>query len=282
MILPPDLIGTFFSLTAALLWGSGDFSGGVATRKANPYQVLVLSALSGVAVLVIASCLWQESFPSARGILFSLLAGLAGAVGISSLYYALSLGNSAIAAPTSAVLGAAFPVVFTLFTQGAPATLKILGFLLAIPGIWLVSASGNGEKTQNKKAFLLSLLSGFAFGGFFICIGQVEAGKVFTPLILARSAMSMAGMLLLARFKLPFPTPKAHPIAILAGVIDASGNVLFLLAKQFSRLDTAVVLSSLYPAVTILLSRFILKEKISFTQWLGITACLAAIVLITI
>ncbi len=282
MIFPPEALSTFFALAAAAFWGSGDFSGGYSARKATSYQVLALSALSGALVLLLASFIWRESFPSLRGVLFSLLAGLAGSVGISSLYRALSLGNSAIAAPTSAVLGAVFPVVFTFFTQGAPTALKIVGFGLAILGIWLVSSSAGRENIQANKAFWLAVLSGLAFGGFFICIAQVEDGKVFTPLVLARGAMFLAGMLILTRTRQAFPSPKIHPVAVLAGFLDAGGNVLFLLAKQFARLDTAVVLSSLYPAVTILLARVILKENISARQWLGIAACLAAIVLITL
>lgn len=282
MILPPEIFGTLFALTAAVFWGSGDFSGGFATRKASPYQVLSLSALSGALVLLLAALLWHESFPSTRGILFALLAGISGSVGISSLYYALSLGNSAIAAPTSAVLGAAFPVIFTSFTQGAPSALKIIGFVLAVMGIWLVSFNASSKDLKANKAFWLAALSGLAFGGFFICIAQVEENRVFTPLILARSAMFLVSLLFLARSKQVFPSPKLHPIAILAGVLDAGGNVLFLLAKQFARLDSAVVLSSIYPAFTILLARVILKESITRQQWLGIIVCLSAIVLITL
>jgi len=282
MILPPEIFGTLFALTAAVFWGSGDFSGGFATRKTSPYQVLSLSALSGALVLVLAAFIWHESFPSTRGILFALLAGISGSVGISSLYYALSLGNSAIAAPTSAVLGAAFPVLFTLFTQGAPSTLKIVGFVLAVLGIWLVSFNASSKDLKANKAFWLAALSGLAFGGFFICIAQVEGNRVFTPLILARSAMFLVSLLFLNRSKLAFPSLKLHPFAILAGVLDAGGNVLFLLAKQFARLDSAVVLSSIYPAFTILLARVILKESITRQQWLGIIVCLSAIVLITL
>jgi drug/metabolite transporter (DMT)-like permease len=282
MILPPEIFGTLFSLTAAIFWGSGDFSGGFATRKASPYQVLSLSALSGALVLLLAAFIWRESFPSAQGIFFALLAGLSGSIGISSLYYALSLGNSAIAAPTSAVLGAAFPVIFTSFTQGAPSALKIIGFVLAVLGIWLVSFNASSKDLKASKAFWLAALSGLAFGGFFICIAQVEGNRVFTPLVLARSAMFLVSLLFLARAKQTFPSPKFHPIAILAGFLDAGGNVLFLLAKQFARLDSAVVLSSIYPAFTILLARVILKESITRQQWLGILVCLSAIVLITL
>lgn len=282
MFLPADVIGTLFSLSAAVFWGSGDFSGGFSTRKASPYQVLALSALSGALVLLLAATIWHESFPSTRGILFAILAGVSGSIGISSLYYALSLGNSAIAAPTSAVLGAAFPVIFTSFTQGAPSALKIIGFILAVLGIWLVSFNASSKDLKANKAFWLAALSGLAFGGFFICIAQVEGNRVFTPLVLARSAMFLVSLLFLAKTRQNFPSPKLHPIAILAGFLDAGGNVLFLLAKQFARLDSAVVLSSIYPAFTILLARVILKESITRQQWLGIVICLSAIVLITL
>jgi len=282
MFIPPEALGTLFALTSAIFWGSGDFSGGYASRKASSYQVLSLSALSGVVVLVLAALLWRESFPSARGIFFALLAGSVGAIGISSLYHALSLGNSAIAAPTSAVLGAVFPVFFTIFTQGAPSTLKIIGFVLAVVGIWLVSFNASRKDIKANKAFWLAVLSGLAFGGFFICISQVEGNRVFTPLVLARSAMFFVSLLILLKAKQPFPSPRVHPIAVLAGFLDAGGNVLFLLAKQFARLDAAVVLSSIYPAFTILLARVILKETITRQQWMGILVCLSAIVLITI
>ena len=113
-----NMLGIILALVAAVLWGSGDFSGGFATRKANPFQVLALSAIAGMVVLAVAALFAQESLPSGMGILWSLLAGLSGAVGITSLYTALSRGNAAAVAPISAVLGAALPVGFTFLTRG--------------------------------------------------------------------------------------------------------------------------------------------------------------------
>jgi drug/metabolite transporter (DMT)-like permease len=281
MVLPPNLIGTLFAISAAVVWGSSDFSGGFATRRTSTYQVLALSALSGVILLLLTALIWQESFPSWQGILWSMLAGIVGAVGLSALYYALSLGNSAIAAPTSAVVGATLPIFFTLLTKGLPSLLKIIGFVLAILGIWLVSYNTGAQNSVARKAFWLACFSGICFGCFFILIAQVEAGKVITPLVISRSMVFLTGLLLLRKNRLPFPSLTIHPVALLTGVLDVSGNVLFLLAKQFTRLDTAVILSSMNPAVIILLAKFILKETITLRQWLGIVACLAAILLIS-
>lgn len=276
------MTGILFALTAALFWGSGDFSGGFATRKASPFQVLALSAIAGIVVLATAALVTQETLPPATGIFWSLLAGLSGAVGITSLYTALSRGNAAAVAPISAVLGAAIPVGFTFLSRGSPAVLQLIGFGLAFIGIWLVSRSAlmEGQKTNSRLG--LAFLAGAGFGGYFIFIGQVEGSGVFIPLFFARGVMFLGALLLLAFKRLPLPSIRANPIAPLAGVLDAAGNVFFLLAITFSRLDFAVVISSLYPAVTVLLAGFILKEKVGNWQKAGVVLCLAAILLISL
>lgn len=276
------MTGILFALTAALLWGSGDFSGGFATRKASPFQVLALSAIAGVVVLASAALITHETIPPATGILWSLLAGLSGAVGITSLYTALSRGNAAAVAPISAVLGAAIPVGFTFLLRGSPAALQVVGFGIAFIGIWLVSRSApvEGQKTNSRLG--LAFLAGAGFGGYFIFIGQVEDTGVFIPLLIARGVMFISALLILAFKRLPLPSLRGNLVAPLAGVLDSAGNVFFLLAISFSRLDFAVVISSLYPAVTVLLAGLVLKEKIGKWQKTGVVLCLAAILSISL
>jgi drug/metabolite transporter (DMT)-like permease len=211
-----------------------------------------------------------------------MLAGAAGAVGLACLYRALSMGHTASVAPTSAVIGAALPVVFSIFTLGPPAPLRLAGFGLAFAGIWLVSRPTNAENTVSRQGFLLACAAGVGFGGFFILIAQGEPDRVFTPLVISRSVTFCVAFLLLRATRQPLPSFMANPIALLAGVLDAGGNVFFLLARQFTRLDIAVVLSSLYPASTVILASLLLKEKASRAQWAGAALCLLAIVCITI
>ena len=276
------MTGILFALTAALLWGSGDFSGGFATRKANPFQVLALSAIAGIVVLAIAALVAHETLPSATGIFWSLLAGLSGAVGITSLYTALSRGNAAAVAPIAAVLGAAIPVGFTFLSRGAPAALQVVGFGLAFIGIWLVSRSAPVEGQNANSQLGLAFLAGAGFGGYFISIGQVEDSGVFVPLLIARSVMFLSALIILAFKRLPLPSIRGNRVAPLAGILDAAGNVFFLLAITFSRLDFAVVISSLYPAITVLLAAFLLKEKVGVWQKAGVVLCLAAILFISL
>lgn len=276
------MLGVLLALAAALFWGSGDFSGGFATRRISPFQVLALSAIAGMVVLSTAALINKEQLPSIAGILWSLLAGISVVIGISALYSALSRGNAAAVAPISAVIGAALPVGFTFLIRGTPEILQLVGFGLAFIGIWLVSMSSS-ENTTNKNAGIgLAFLAGAGFGGYFIFIGQVESSGVFFPLLFARGVMFVLALVILLTRKLSFPSFRQNPMALLAGLLDSAGNVFFLLAKNLSRLDYAVIVSSLYPAVTVILTAMVLKEKVGNWQKAGVVLCLAAIILISI
>jgi drug/metabolite transporter (DMT)-like permease len=282
MLLPTNILGILCALTSAFVWGSGDFTGGYASRRSSHFHVLTLSALSGLLVVIAAAVIWRETFPSAQSILCAMLAGTSGGLGIAALYRGLSIGPAASVAPTASVIGAALPVVFAGFTEGLPAPTKLLGFGLALAGIWLVSATSTDKGLSSRQGFLLACRAGVGFAGFFIFMGLVEPGKLFTPVIVARSMTFLTGLLLIKINRLPFPSLTSNRPALLAGVLDAAGNLFYILAKQYTRLDIAVVLSSLYPAATVFLSSILLKEKVSRGQWLGVLICLAAIGLITI
>jgi drug/metabolite transporter (DMT)-like permease len=281
MLPPANLLGILSALASAFVWGSADFSGGFASRKNNPFQVLVLSSLSGIVVLLVLAALWRETFPSLRSVLWAMLAGILGALGLAAFYRGLSLGYTAIVAPTGGVIGAALPVGFSILTEGTPGAARLAGFALAFLGIWLVSQTKDEGNSVSRRGFLLACLAGAAFGGFFIVLGQVEPGYVFTPLVAARSMSFVTALFLVWLNQLPLPSLTSNPIAWLAGMLDAGGNIFYLLARQFTRLDIAAVLASLYPAITVLLALVILKEKVTRRQWGGIGVCLAAIAFIT-
>ena len=146
-----NTLGVIFALTSAIVWGAGDFSGGLATRRSDPFQVLALAAPAGLVVLIIFAVLYHEPFPAGSGVVFSLLGGLAGAAGLAALYRGLAVGNAAVVAPTAGVLGAALPVVYAVFAHGAPAPLQFVGFALALGGIFLVSRGGRRRQRQAAR-----------------------------------------------------------------------------------------------------------------------------------
>jgi drug/metabolite transporter (DMT)-like permease len=277
-----NLIGIFSAVVSAVSWGSGDFSGGQATRKSHQYQVLILAASSGMVFLAISAFIRGEGMPSGRTIFWAGLAGLAGALGMAALYRALSMGNTASVAPTSAITCAALPVIFGLITEGLPDSSQLAGFAVAFLGIWLVSRSPNAREKHLREGMTLAFLSGIGFGGFFIFIAMVEKGQVFIPVLIARSVTLIVALIMLRVRRLPLPGPGSNPFALLAGLLDTGGNIFYLLATQFTRLDIAALLSSFYPAMTVILARVILKESISKTQLAGMILCLVALSLMTV
>ena len=276
------LIGVLFAISSAMVWGASDFSGGIATRRNNQFQVLTLANLTGVVILVVFAIARDEPVLSLTDVVWAFAAGLSGGLGLAVLYRSLSLHNAAIIAPTAAVVGSALPVFFSFFAVGLPDFSKITGIVFAVLGIWLASQSPEVSRKVSRQGLLLAVLAGIGLGGYFILIAQVERGAVFVPLVISKSAGLAVALIMLS---LQSDTPKSwgnNPIALLAGTLDAGANIFFLLALQFTRLDIASVLSSMYALVTVILTRILLKEAISNTQWIGIVLCMIAIGLIVV
>jgi uncharacterized membrane protein len=115
-----------FGLAASLCWGSGDFSGGLASRRAKVLSVVVGDFTVGFVLLLTLALLWREPFPPSVDLLWGGLAGLAGALGLLAFYSALATGQMGIAAPVSAVLTAALPVLFSALTAGLPSLVQLV------------------------------------------------------------------------------------------------------------------------------------------------------------
>ena len=279
---PTNILGIILSLISAATWGGGDFFGGLSTRKHDQYAVLVVSAAAGILVLIICTLIWPEPFPVWPLGLWAVLAGLSGVIGLGTLYKALSLGHSAVVAPTSAVIGAALPVIFGMTINGFPETIKLAGFGLAFIGIWMVSRVSGESGKVTSNSLLMAVLAGIGFGGFYIFITLAGPKSTFTPLIISRTTFFVTTSILMITLHRKMGRAIWSPTVWMTGLFDAGGNALYMLAKQFTRIDVAVVLSSLYPAMTVILSRIFLKEHISRRQWLGVGVCFAAIVLITL
>jgi drug/metabolite transporter (DMT)-like permease len=274
-------IGVVLALASAIVWGAGDFTGGFATRRGHQFEVLTLSSLSGVVLLLIFALLSRETLPPLASAGWAAAGGISGAVGLACLYRGLSLGSSATVAPIAAVITAALPVVFTGVTAGWPRGTQLAGFGLAMLGIWLVARASTGDPISGH-GLRLAIVAGAAFGLFLITIAQVQAGFVFVPLAIARAITLLTALFLLLAKRLPMPPLGSNRFALLAGFLDAGGNVLYLLAREYTRLDVAAVLASLYPVTTVVLARIVLEEQIAATQWAGGLVCVAAVVLITI
>lgn len=232
-------------------------------------------------LLVALTLLWGEPAPSWRSVGWGLLAGICGMIGLASLYHGLANGRASVVSPTSTLVSVTIPVLYTALRDGAPAALKLLGFALAGFGVWLASRMPDNPAVATRNSgFRIALLAGLGFGLFFVIISWTDEKSVFGSLAAARVATVGASLGLLALRRESINRAALSPISLASGVLDAIGNALFLVAKQYTRLDVATVLGSMYPVSTILLSFVLLKEKITPTQWLGVGVCLLAIGLI--
>ncbi|MEM7344192.1 MAG: DMT family transporter, partial [Chloroflexota bacterium] len=212
-------------------------------------------------------------------------AGISGVAGLIALYYALSRGRMGVVAPVAAVTSALVPLGVAFVTIGLPGAIQGIGFIFALLAVWLISRTTDNGSTIQLQELGLPAAAGFGFGLFFVLIDQVTEGVVLWPLIAAR-VFSLTAIFLFAigtrQLATLKPTVKNLPVMALSGIFDTGGNAFFLLAAQTGRLDIAAILSSLYPATTIMLAWIILKERLQGHQWIGVVAALVAVILISL
>jgi len=279
------LSSTFFAallaLAAAVTWGAGDFAGGLAARRTGAFRSVLIAYSVGLIAMAIVALVSGEKLPPLADLGWGALAGLAGMVGVGCLYRGFASGRMGIVAPVSAVLATALPVIFSALVKGLPGDSQLAGFGLALVGIWLLSRP---ERLGRRPEGLgMAILAGLGFGAFFIALDQVSKSAVFWPVVAARLSACVAMIIFALVTRRPVRLNQL-PLKILtvAGVLDVSGNLFFLLAVQNGRLDIAAVLGSLYPAVTAFLAWLMIKEHMTRLQVIGVGAAVLAIVLITV
>lgn len=281
------MLSIIFGLASALTWGAGDFTGGLAARRVGSYRSVFYAEIIGILFLLIILVFVKESFPNQHIIIFSMLAGAMGTIGLMLLYHAMAIGMMSIAAPVSALLAATIPVVFGIFTEGLPDALTLIGFGFALIAVWMISQSG--DRTKNIFSHLsdlkLPLLAGIGFGCYFILVHEAtgDTDSIIWPLIFSRigGLILVTIYLLMTRTSLKIET-SSLPIISANGILDLGGNFFFIIAGRLGRLDVAAVLSSLFPGATVLLASIFLKERLNRNQWVGVMSALIAIVLMTI
>lgn len=274
-------LAVIFGLLSALSWGTGDFCGGVATQRSPGYSVVMVAEFVGAVLLIGLALITREPWPNSQSLLIALIAGLAGVVGLGALYQGLAIGKMGVVAPLSAIVGGAVPIIVALFIEGWPSVTQIAGFGLALVAVWLLA--GTGEFKANRREIMLALIAGLGFGFYFVLIAQASTEYVFWPLSIARTAAGIAFLLFILITRHPvLPSRDALGLSSLAGIADAGGNLFFAFAAQSGRLDVAAVVASLYPGMTVILARFVLHERLTKLQTIGIVTALIAVVLIAL
>jgi len=271
------------SVTAVFLWGAADFSGGIGSRRANAFVLTAFSHICAFALMFAIALGQRAAFPAGASIAWALLAGAVGGFSLAIFYRALASGQMGLTAPIAALLGAAIPTMVDVALEGAPSRWTIAGFALAILAIWLITRpepSGETDSSARPAGIGMAALAGVGFAGFYLCIHQASGSPVALAAVSRIGSFAATAVaVVVTRAPLRLDRPRAA-LGMLAGFLDIIASALFIFASQRGRLDEAVVITSLYPAVTVLLARLILKEHFSRWKFVGLLAALAAVPLI--
>jgi drug/metabolite transporter (DMT)-like permease len=271
---------------SALLYGIADFSGGFAAGRSRLLPVLVLSQLLGTLVVLAALPFLSQGQPSLRDLLWGFLAGLTGSMGLFMLYGGIARSIVAVVSPTSAVVGAIIPVLSGLLLGDRPSAHAILGSLLCLPAILMLSWERGTTATSQrsvKTALGYGVLAGLGFGVFFTTLSRAGSGSGVWPLLAARVASISAFLLAMFATREPFRVDRRGLApALVAGAADMGANILFLLASQSGMLSLVAIVTSLFPAPTVLLARVFLHQRIPPVRLAGLFLALAGVGLISL
>jgi drug/metabolite transporter (DMT)-like permease len=277
------MLAAVLALASSLCWGLSDFLGGFQSRRHHVLAVMLLSQGLALAILVAAVLAGAPTEHDAAATAWAASVGAFGLIALVAFYRALAIGTMSIVAPISAT-GVAIPVLVGLVGGERPGALQAAGIVLACGGVVLAArepSSGDAEARRAGRASIgLALVAAVGFGTFFAGMDRAEeTADVAWVLLAARTADVLLIVLAVLAVRPGLPTAPATLGAIAAvGVFDLLANLLFVLAAGRGLLSVVGVLGSLYPAVTVLLARFVLHERLSRTQGAGVAITLAGVV----
>ena len=278
-------MAALLALVSALGYGASDFAGGLASRRASASAVVLVSNGTSLALSTLAVLLLPGSRYVGGDVAWGVAAGAVGLVGVVLLYRGLAVGPMSVVAPLTAVLAALVPVGVGTARGERPGVLGLCGVVLALVAIWLISRPVGTSATHppvTRGAVALALLAGLSFGGFYVLLAQTGGDGGAWPLVGQRAA-SVALLLLVVRDAGTWlPRGVTFRLALAAGLTDLLANLSYLLATHRGLLALVAVLSSLYPAGTVLLARLVLRERLAAAQLGGLGLAATAVALIAV
>ena len=225
-----------------------------------------------------------DELPSWSAVGWAALAGSAGIVALGAFYRALAIGTMSVVAPISAT-AAAVPVLVGLAEGERPGGLQIAGMVAALAGVILASREPveEGCPPANRAAIGLALVAAAGFGTFFVGIDRASATAEVPWVIVVQRCCSVSLLVIATLVVRPTLPRDGASLLVLAmvGLLDLGANGLYALATTKGLLSVVSVLGSLYPAVTVVLARFVLAERIARVQEVGVVLALAGVIAIS-
>jgi drug/metabolite transporter (DMT)-like permease len=306
-----------FALAAALCYGGADYLGGSATRRTSVVSVLLVSSTAGSLIILVAALLAGTS-PQLAGVAWGAAGGVVGSVGLMFFYVGLATGPMNVVAPLSALVSTVLPVGVALASGERPGPAVYAGALICLAAIALISSGGRamtdrqargqgeeggrpggggraggicGEEAgrsgggSRARGICYGVVAGTTFGLFFLFIRNGGESGALWPVAGAR-VMGLVVVIIAAAGIRARPVPwqadrRLFGAALFSGVLDAGANLCYVLATRAGLFGIAVVMTSLYPAVTILLARVLLGERMQIVQRAGMLLAGVGIILVT-
>ncbi|WP_134738897.1 DMT family transporter [Nocardioides sp. 503] len=271
------------SLLAAVSYGLSDFVGGVASKRVTPWTIALVGQLGGAVPFLVVGLLRGGSF-GGEVVAWAALAGLGNGLGTAFLYRGLSSGRMGVVAPVSAVGAALVPIAVGLATGERPSTLVWLGILAAVPAIWLVAREPRSASSAEAGSGVLDgVVAGVGFGTLFSALAQVPEEAGLVPLALNQLVAAVVVVLVATALRAAWvPRRPAALLGVVSGCLGAAATGLFLVASRDGNLTVAAVITSLYPAFTVLLALSILRERVHPAQAVGLGLCAVTVVLVAL
>ena len=274
-------MASLLALLTAILYGSGDFFGGVSSRRNSTIQVLFTISLLGAVPLCLVAP-FVASGIDIRDWVFGSCAGISGLVGLGLLYRGLSRGPMAAFAPISAVAATALPVFWGVLRGDEQLLRTWFGIFVGMTGVFILSMQRGAVSARVRSSVVVeALLSGVGFGLFFALLSETSETAAPWPIVAGRTS-AIGLILIVSALRGSSLRPQGNWVALfLCAICDTGANVAFLFALKYGQLGSVAVIASLYPAVTVLLARLILNERLTPQRFLGVFLALVSVLLIS-
>ena len=280
------MLAIILALASAITYGGSDFAAGLASRSAAVIQVSLVASMASVVVVATALPFAASPLPGAAALAWGALAGLGGTLGALALYVGFRHAAFSVAGPISAVGAAGFSVLAGLLFGERPTALALAGIVLALPAIVGVSASAASagepaEATDTASGIsgsgrpwagvAFGLVAGAFFALLFIGLNRAGSGSGLWPVAATQvSEMVVALAAAVATRNVGLPAGRPGLLGAVTGLAGAVGTILFFVASHDGFLTVTSVLTSLYPAVTIMLARVVLGERLTALRLAGL------------
>ncbi|MEZ5117001.1 MAG: DMT family transporter [Candidatus Nanopelagicales bacterium] len=268
------------ALLSSLLWGTADFLGGTLTRRVRALAVYGASQVAGFALLLVAATVTGSWGTDPGYWPWAVAASVVGLLGMTAFYTALATGRMGIVSPVAA-LSAVVPLAVGLWRGESPASLQVLGVVLAMTGVVLASGpelSGGAA----VRPMALALLTAVLFGVMFVLMAEGSAhDPVMTMTGMRITTMVIFAVILAVTRSLGGIERRDVPSLAVIGTFDAAANLTYGVATTIGLLSLTSVLGSLYPVVTAVLAAVFLHERLRPVQYAGVSVAIVGVVLIS-